>query len=147
MSKKSRPSARWPASQIILVAVVASPFVLLIYSIVTSSARDRAQTEEVNTRFQPVDCEVLEVGRRGGTRRERVHPDSQRTREVDTGFDPIIEYRYEWRGAVYRSRSFSPALRTFAADQAEWFQQHYAVGTRHRCKIDPDRPERAYIAW
>lgn len=147
MRKKGRPSPRWPLSQIILVAAVASPFVLLIYSVITSNQRDRDLTAEVNARFVPVDCEVLEVGRRGGTRRERVHPDSQRTREVSTGFDPIIEYRYEWRGETYRSRSFSPALRTYSGDQAEAFEQRYAVGTRHRCKIDPDRPARAYIAW
>lgn len=147
MTKKSHPSARWATSQIILVAVVASPFALLIYSMIASSGRDRALTDDVHARFQPVDCEVLEVGRREGTRRERVHPDSQRTREVSTGFDPIIEYRYEWRGATYRSRSFSPSVRTYPADEAEAFEQQYAVGTRHRCKIYSDQPDRAYIAW
>lgn len=146
MRRKSRLGTRWPVSQIILVAAVAGPFLLLVYSVITSNQRDRDLSAEVIARFVPVDCEVLEVGRRDGSRRKRIHPDSQRTREVSTGFDPIIEYRYEWRGAAYRSRSFSPALRTFAADQAKWFQQHYAVGTRHRCKIDPDRPEHAYIA-
>lgn len=145
--KKSRPSARWPASQIILVALVASPFVLLIYSVVASSRYDREITAEVNARFEPVECEVLEVGRREGTRRERVSPDSQRTREVSMGFDPIIEYRYEWRGQTYRSRSFSPAARTIAASEAEAFDRTYAVGTRHRCKLDPDQPQRAFIAW
>lgn len=146
MSKKGRPPARWPLSQTLLVAAVASPFLLLIYSVITSSARDRAQAEEVNTRFQPVDCVVLEVGRGGGTRRERIQSDSPRTREVSTNFDPIIEYSYEWKGVTYRSRAFSPVLRTIPQSGAEAFDQTYAVGTRHRCKVDPDRPERAYIA-
>jgi hypothetical protein len=147
MPKKSRPSTRWPLSQIILVAAVATPFALLIYSVISSNQRDHELTAEVNSRYELVDCEVLEVGRRDGSRRERTHPDSERTREVSMGFDPIIEYRYEWRGATYRSRSFSPTLRTYPADQAEAFDQQYAVGTRHRCKIDPDQPARAYIAW
>lgn len=147
MRKKGRPSTRWPVSQIILVAAVAGPFLLLVYSVITSNQRDRDLSAEVNARFVPVDCEVLEVGRRDGSRRERIHPDSQRTREVAMGFDPIIEYRYEWRGAVYRSRSFAPTVRSYPADQAEAYEQQYAVGTRHRCRIDPDRPERAYIAW
>ena len=83
----------------------------------------------------------------GGTRRERIHADSPRTREVSTGFDPIIEYRYQWRGASYRSRAFSPALRTIAPGEAETFDRTYAVGTRHQCRLDPDQPERAFIAW
>lgn len=146
MNKKSRPSARWPASQIILVALVATPFVLLIYSMVASTRYGRAMTADVNARFEPVECEVLEVGRREGTRRERIHPDSRRTREVSMGFDPIIEYRYEWRGVTYRSRAFSPAARTFASSEAEAFGRTYAIGTRHQCRLDPEQPERAFIA-
>lgn len=146
MKKKSRPSAHWPASQIILVALVASPFVLLIYSMLASTRYDREITAEVNARFVPVECEVLEVGRREGTRRERIDPNSQRTREVSMGFDPIIEYRYEWRGVTYRSRAFSPAPRTIASSEAETLERTYAVGTRHQCRLDPEQPERAFIA-
>ncbi len=146
MKKKSRPSARWPASQIILVALVASPFVLLIYSMVASTRYDREITADVSARFVPVECEVLEVGRRQGSRRERIHPNSQRTREVLMGFDPIIEYRYEWRGVTYRSRAFSPSPRTIASNEVEAFDRTYAVGTRHQCRVDPDQPERAFIA-
>lgn len=146
MKKKKRPGARWPASQIILVALVSTPFLLLIYSVVASSRYDRELTAEVNARFVPVACEVLEVGRRQGSRRERIHPDSQRTREVSMGFDPIIKVRYEWRGVTYRSRAFSPAARTIDPSEVEAFDRTYAVGTRHQCKVDPDQPERAFIA-
>lgn len=47
MKKKKRPSARWPASQTILVALVATPFVLLIYSVIASTRYDREITAEV----------------------------------------------------------------------------------------------------
>ena len=147
MKRKNRPSGRWPASQIILVVLVATPFVLLIGSIVASTQYDRALTAEVNARFQPVECEVLDVGRRQGSRRERIHSGSQQTQVVDMGFDPIIEYRYEWHGVSYRSRSFAPTVRTFASSEAEAFERTYAVGTRHQCKFDPEQPERAFIAW
>lgn len=147
MKKKSGPRARWSASQTILVALVASPFALLIWSVVASTRYDRELTAEVQARFVPVACEVLEVGRREGSRRERIDANSPRTREVSMGFDPIIEYRYEWRGVSYRSRAFSPAVRTIASSETEAFDRTYAVGTRHECRLDPDRPERAFIAW
>jgi hypothetical protein len=147
MKKKSRPAARWPASQIILVAVVVSPFALLIYSVIASIRYDREITAEVHARFEPVACEVLDIGRREGTHRLRPNPDSKRTHELTTGFDPIIEYRYEWRGVTYRSRAFSPAVRTIGSSEVEAFDRTYAVGTRHQCKLDSERPERAFIAW
>ena len=144
MSRNRRPAAqRWRTSQVILVLIVAAPFVLLLWAIVASKRADRAMTARVATSFQEVDCEVTDLAVRALTRTETYEG---RKRTVASGYDPIIEYRYVVAGQEYRSRRFSPAARTLGESEREAFLERYNEGTRHRCRFDPGNPALAFIA-
>lgn len=129
-----------------LIAVVASPFLWLIYAILMSVRHDRELAAEVETRFLSVDCVVLSSAVRPLTRLEVVSPGSTQKRQVQSGYDPIISFRYQWQGSTFESQRFAPVIRTLSEAEADAFLQTYRAGSAHSCRVDPTNPGRAFIA-
>jgi len=140
--RRSRPQ-RWRTSEILLVALVAAPFLLLAWAMLASKQADRAMTERVATTFRDVDCVVVDVAVRPLTRVETI---GGRKQSVPSGYDPIIAFEYIVAGQTHQSRRFSPVSRTLGEAEAQAFLARYDEGTHHRCRVDPANPALAFIA-
>lgn len=136
-------TSRWRTSQIVLVAAVAAPFLLLAWSILASRQADRAMAERIATAFQNVECKVIAVAVRPLTRIETIGGHKQ---SVSGGYDPIIEFEYVVAGQVLRSRRYAPAPHTLGEADAEAFLARFDEGTHHHCRFDPANPTLAFIA-
>lgn len=159
MARNRKPTARgWRWSQILVVGFAASPFAFLVWAGVVSVQADAEMSARVANEFVDVECVVTDSAVRTLTRNERVGGNAQAGRDAQghvrgshmvtlaSGFEPVVQYRYEVRGVVYHSRRFAPALHTLDQAGADAFLLRYDEGSRHRCRHDPQNPGLAFIA-
>ena len=132
---------KWRTSEIVIVAVVAAPFVFLAWSAWRSMAYDAAMEKRVRSSFESVPCEIKSSSwsvvhsKRDGS-----------SQTVISGYDVHVEYSYSVDGHDYLSRRIRPRYKTIPTlPEAEAFVARYPVRKSHTCYYDPDKPSLAFL--
>jgi hypothetical protein len=132
----------WRTSEKIIVAVVAAPFVFLIWSAVRSTLYDADMEERVRASFQPIACDVKSVSYtelRGRT-------STGATSSAVSGYDVHVEYAYSVDGQAYVSKRIAPRYRSMhTLSEAQTFVTRYQRVPANTCYYDPSNPSVAFL--
>jgi hypothetical protein len=132
---------KWRTSEVVIVAVVAAPFLFLAWSAWRSTVYDAAMEQKVRSSFESVPCEITSsywTQLQGRSSTNQAAPIS--------GYDVHVEYSYSVDGHAYVSQRIKPRYKTIGSlPEAEAFIARYPARKRHTCYYDPDKPSVAFL--
>ena len=135
---------KWRTSEIVIIAVVAAPFLFLAWSAWQSTLYDAAMQQKVKSSFESVPCEIKSSS--WTTVQTKQNGAGQTSSMFISGYDVHAEFSYSVDGQPYLSRRIKPRyqyLRTQA--EAEAFVARYPVRQAQSCYYDPANPSMAFL--